>query len=105
MALCASLGLACPEAIPRDATGGVQIVESGSALTGPARYGDVLTIRSRVAWVRDKTFRVEHEISVGSRLCATGFEVRAWVARPTSPGEQLHAKPIPEDVAKRLTGA
>jgi len=104
-ALFASLGLAWPEAFPKYEIVGVPIVESGSRFTSPARYGDVLTIRSRVAWVRDKTFRVEHEISVGSRLCATGFEVRAWVARPTSPGEPLHAKPIPEDVVKRLTGA
>ena len=68
----------------------------------PARYGDVLTIRSKVAWVREKTFRMEHEISVGSRLCSTGFEVRAWVGRPKSPGETLHARPIPEEVAGRL---
>src|SRR5256886_13419209 len=50
-------------------------------------FRSVLTIRSRVAWVRATTFRMEHEISVGSRLCATGFEVRAWVARPEAAGE------------------
>ena len=46
----------------------------------PARYGEVLTIRSKVAWVREKTFRVEHEISVDARLCSTGFEVRSFAA-------------------------
>src|SRR5438132_554793 len=104
-ALFASLGLAWPEAFPKYEIVGVPIVESGSRFVSPARYGDVLAIRSRVAWVRATTFRVEHEISVGSRLCATGFEVRAWVARPEAAGEPLHATPIPDDVVKRLTGA
>ena len=58
------------------------IVESGSRFASPARYGDTLTIRSSVAWVKDKTFRMEHEIAVEDRLCASGFEVRAWVKRP-----------------------
>jgi len=82
----------------------VPIVESGSKFLSPARYGDVLTIRSKVAWVRTKTFRMEHEIAVGARLCSQGFEVRAWVGRPKSPGEPLHARPIPEDVLARLRG-
>jgi hypothetical protein len=54
-----------------------------------------------VAWVKDKTFRMEHEITVGGTLCARGFEVRAWVARP-QPGGRLRATPIPEEVARRL---
>ena len=103
--LFASLGLPWPEAFPRYDIVGVPIVESGSKFVSPARYGDVLTIRSKVAWVREKTFRMEHEISVGSRLCSTGFEVRAWVGRPKWPGETLHARPIPEEVAGRLRGA
>jgi hypothetical protein len=64
----------------------------------------VLSIRSKVAWVKTKTFRMEHEISVGSRVCSQGFEVRAWVGRPSAAGEQLHARPIPEEVLARLRG-
>ncbi len=104
-ALFAALGLPWPEAFPRYGIVGVPIVESGSRFESPARYGDVLTIRSRVLWVKTKTFRVEHEISTRDTLCASGFEIRAWVARPKAPGERLHAVAIPEDVAKRLRGA
>ncbi|OGL12487.1 MAG: hypothetical protein A3I17_11615 [Candidatus Rokubacteria bacterium RIFCSPLOWO2_02_FULL_72_37] len=104
-ALFASLGLAWPDAFPRYDVVGVPIVESSSRFVSPARYGDVLTIRSRVAWVRAKTFRVEHEIAVGARLCAEGHEIRAWVGRPTAPGERLRARPIPEDVARLLRGS
>jgi len=78
--LFASLGLPWPEAFPKYDIVGVPIVESGSKFLSPARYGDVLTI------------------------CSQGFEVRAWVGRPKSPGEPLHARPIPEDVLARLRG-
>ena len=102
--LFASLGLAWPEAFPKYEIVGVPIVESGSTFASPVRYGDVLTIRSAVAWVKDTTFRMEHTISVGERLCATGFEVRAWVARPATPGGRLSAKPIPDEVVRKLRG-
>jgi 4-hydroxybenzoyl-CoA thioesterase len=99
-----SLGLPWPEAFPRYGIVGVPIVESGSRFTAPARYGDVLTIRSTVAWVKARTFRMEHTISAGETLCASGFEVRAWVARPEAPGGRLAARPIPDEVSRKLNG-
>jgi 4-hydroxybenzoyl-CoA thioesterase len=102
--LFAALGLPWPELFPRHGIVGVPIVESGSRFVSPARYGDTLTIRSRVAWVKPRTFRMEHEILVGERPCASGFEVRAWVKRPSAPGERLEAAAIPEDVARLLRG-
>jgi 4-hydroxybenzoyl-CoA thioesterase len=103
-ALFAALGLPWPEAFPKYGIVGVPIVESGSRFVAPARYGDALTITSRVGWVKDKTFRMEHTIAAGPTVCATGFEIRAWVARPASPGERLRATPIPAEVARRLRG-
>ena len=103
-ALFDSLGLPWPELFPRHGIVGVPIVESGSRFASPLRYGDTLTIRSTVAWVKDKTFRMEYEIAVGDRLCASGFEVRAWVKQPAAPGGRLEAAPIPEDVGRRLRG-
>jgi acyl-CoA thioesterase FadM len=103
-ALFVSLGLPWPETFPRYEIIGVPIVESGSTFSSPVRYGDVLTIRSAVAWVKTTTFRMEHTISVGGRVCATGFEVRAWVARPATPDGPLSATPIPEEVVRKLKG-
>ena len=102
--LFASVGMPWPEAFPRYGIVGVPIVESGSRFTAPARYGDVLTIRSTVAWVKDKTFRMDHTISAGATLCASGFEVRAWVARPEQAGGRLAARPIPDEVSRKLKG-
>ena len=103
--LFASLGLPWSEAFLKYDIVGVPIVESGSRFSSPARYGDVLTVRSRVAWVKDKTFRMEHTVSVGDRVCATGFEVRAWVGVGEAPGARLRARAFPPDVARRLRGA
>jgi 4-hydroxybenzoyl-CoA thioesterase len=102
--LFAALGLPWPEAFPKYGIVGVPIVESGSRFVSPARYGDVLAIRSTVAWVKTKTFRMEHTISVGEALCSSGFEVRAWVGRPATPGAPLAARPIPDEVSDKLKG-
>ena len=103
-ALFTALGLPWPQTFPKYGIVGVPILESGSRFPSPARYGDTLTIRALVAWVKDKTFRMEYEISIEGRLCAAGFEVRAWVKRPTTPAERLQAVPIPDEVARRLRG-
>lgn len=103
-ALFESLGLPWPELFPAERIVGVPIVESGARFASPVRYGDEVRIQTTVSEVREKTFRVEHELSVAGWPCATGFEVRAWVARPESPGGALAAKPIPAEVAARLRG-
>ena len=102
--LFASIGLPWPEIFPAYGIVGVPIVESGSRFVAPVRYGDQATIRSVVVWVKEKTFRVEHEVSVRGRLCATGYEIRAWVARPGAPDAVLAATPIPAEVVRRLRG-
>jgi len=101
-ALFESLGLPWPEMFPRESIVGVPIVESGSTFLAPIRYGDQVKIRSTVAWVKEKTFRMEHEIMVGTTLCARGFEVRAWVSRPATADERRRATPIPEHISRLL---
>jgi len=99
-----SQGLPWAEIFPKYRVVGVPIVESGARFGSPVRYGELVRIRSTVSEVRDKTFRVEHQVSVGERHCATGFEVRAWVARPEAPGGDLAATPFPEEIVARLKG-
>lgn len=103
-ALFEALGLPWPQLFPQHAIAGVPILESGSTFQSPVRYGDLVVVQSTVAWVKEKTFRMEHEVSVGGAPCARGFEVRAWVARPEAPGDWLRTKPIPLEVAARLRG-
>jgi 4-hydroxybenzoyl-CoA thioesterase len=101
-ALFEALGMPWPTFFPERGIVGLPIVESGARFSAPVRYGDVVTVRSLVREVGPRTLRMEHEVWVGERCCATGFEVRAWVLRPVAPGEPLRAGAIPEDVARRL---
>jgi 4-hydroxybenzoyl-CoA thioesterase len=103
-ALFESLGLRWTEMFPAERIVGVPIVESGARFASPVRYGDEVRIETTVSEVREKTFRVEHEVAVGSRRCAAGVEVRAWVARPEHPGGALQARPIPAGIVARLKG-
>ena len=103
-ALFASVGLVWADTFPRYGVVGVPILEAGSRFVAAVRYGDRVTVRTRVVWVKAKTFRVEHELTVGGTLCAAGFEIRAWVTRPEAPGGRLRAVPIPTEVATRLAG-
>lgn len=84
---------------------GVPVVEAGATFLAPVRFGDTLTIECEVTDITDKTFRIDHRISVGATLCATGFERRAWVSRLAAPGERLRAGSIPDAVRSKLAGA
>jgi 4-hydroxybenzoyl-CoA thioesterase len=83
---------------------GVPVVEVGATFRAPARFGDTLTIECEVTDITDKTFRIDHRVSAGATLCATGFERRAWVGRPPARGERLRARPIPDSVRRKLAG-
>jgi 4-hydroxybenzoyl-CoA thioesterase len=101
-ALFETLGLPWPELFAKYDIVGVPILESGSHFTAPVRWGDTVAVRAMVAWVKDRTFRMEYEVSNEAGLCARGFEVRAWVARLPGAGDRRAARPIPEEVARRL---
>lgn len=102
-ALFESLGQPWPIIFPLYDIVGVPITESGAKFLAPVRYGDDVAIESRVTEVGDKTFRVAHEVRVADIVCAQGFEVRAWVGRPSTPGDRLRARPMPEEIVRVLT--
>jgi 4-hydroxybenzoyl-CoA thioesterase len=90
---------------------GVPVVEASATFHAPVRFGDEMTIESEVTDITDKTFRIDHRISVAGRrpgapatMCATGWERRAWVPRPSGPTGRLRAGPIPADVRAKLAG-
>jgi YbgC/YbaW family acyl-CoA thioester hydrolase len=103
-ALFDSLEMPWPVLFPRYRVVGVPIVDAGARFASPVRYGDTVTVRASISEVREKTFRVDHDVSVGARHCASGFEVRAWVAEPEEPGGKLRAKALPIEVATKLRG-
>ena len=83
---------------------GLPIVEAAAQFSAPVRYGDEVTIESRITELEEKTFRVEHRLRIGDTLCATGSEHRAWGGRPARPGDRLHARRIPDVIRRKLEG-
>jgi 4-hydroxybenzoyl-CoA thioesterase len=103
-ALFASVGERWERMFPDNEILGVPIIAASASFQSPVRYGDEVTIESEIVDLTDKTFKIEHRLSVGSTLCATGTEHRAWVGRPARPGDRLRAKPIPEPIKRKLRG-
>jgi len=80
---------------------GFPIVESGAKFLGPLFYDDEITIVTRVAELRTRSLRLEHEVRRGDALCATGFEARVYGRKKTD-GSGVEVTPIPPDLASWL---
>ena len=103
-ALFESVGMPWRELFPAERIVGVPIVETGARFASPVRYGDEVRIQTTVSEVREKTFRVEHEVSVGGRRWPPRVEVGARGGDPHSPRRARPAPPQPPRGAARLKG-
>lgn len=90
----------------RDAEGGplwpLPTVNCGATFSAPLFYDDEIVVRSTVAEIGSRSFKVEHVISRNEREVARGFEVRVYVRRDAN---RLSAVPLPDDLRARLTKA
>jgi acyl-CoA thioester hydrolase len=65
----------------------------------PLYYDDLLTIKTRVAEIGQKTIRLYHEVYRGDTRTGYGYELRGWVKQEEG---NIYAVPIPEDVREIL---
>lgn len=79
----------------------IPLVESGSRFFGSLSYDDELRITSRVAEVRTRAFRVEHQLYRHDELVCEGFEVRMWV-RIKADGSETEPQVIPAELRRLL---
>lgn len=86
------------------------LVKASAGFASPATFGDTLEVRSWIAEVGTKSFRVAHRITLGDRLVVEGEEVRVW-ALPVAeadgaPGApRMRTAPIPDEVREIFSGA
>lgn len=96
-------GLPWPALFRAQAITGLPLVSVSADFRAPTRYGDEITIESRVSEWRSRTFVVRHRVSNGGELSVEAAETRAWVAPdPDHPGE-IRAVAIPEDIKRRFS--
>lgn len=88
----------------RDPEGGpvwpLPTVNCGATFSAPLFYDDEIVVRSSVAEIGSRSFRVEHVITRNEREVARGFEVRVYVRRE---GNRLSAVPLPDELRACLS--
>ncbi|WP_404406398.1 acyl-CoA thioesterase [Pelagibacterium halotolerans] len=77
---------------------GIPMVDTGASFSKPARYGDVVSIQSRVEAFKRTSFRVEHRLFHGEEEAIVAHEVRVWAERHPDNPDAIRAAPIPQDV-------
>jgi 4-hydroxybenzoyl-CoA thioesterase len=83
---------------------GMPLVDARCRFVAPARFGDILTIKSRVeSWGRS-SFKVAHRVFKDDTLIAEGQETRVWTAPHPDDPKRIAARPVPRGVIDRLGG-
>ena len=63
-------------------------------------YEDILTIKTKVSEINNKTIKLSHQIYRGETRAGNGYELRGWVKK--DPTGKISAVPIPDDVKSIL---
>lgn len=78
---------------------GWPLVRTQAKFIKPTRFGDDVTVESRITFGRS-SFEVEHKLTLDGELCAECSEKRVWTVRD---GEgRLKSHPVPEAVLERF---
>jgi len=81
---------------------GHPLVSVRSRFLLPARFGDDVTIETRVAEFRRSSFDVHHRLFKNGALAVEAFETRAWVHGDAIRGT-IKGAPVPQEVIDRLS--
>lgn len=81
---------------------GVPMLDTRATFKAPIRFGETVTLTSWIGEWRGKTFTVAHELHKGTRLCAEGHDIRAWVTHDAEAPNGIRAVTIPDDVKRRF---
>src|SRR6476661_7719101 len=60
---------------------GHPVVETRARFRQPTRFGDDISIETKLVECGESTFKLEHRISKGGALAVEGFETRVWAKR------------------------
>jgi 4-hydroxybenzoyl-CoA thioesterase len=83
---------------------GHPVVETRARFRQPTRFGDNISIETKLVECGGSTFKLEHRISKSGAVAVEGFETRVWMARTGDP-RHMQTRPIPAEVVARLKQA
>lgn len=84
---------------------GHPMVETRARFYKPTRFGDEVTIETKLVECGRSSFKIEHRLSKAGVLAVEGFETRVWVTHDGSDPQQIKSQPIPAAVLARFQAA
>ncbi len=82
---------------------GHPLAETRAKFRLPTRFGDEVSIETRLVAVGRSSFKLEHKLSNAGALAVEGTETRVWVVRDPADPKRLKSQAIPAEVVARLT--
>jgi 4-hydroxybenzoyl-CoA thioesterase len=76
---------------------GIPLVDVKANFIEPVKFGDGITINSRVSEFRRSSFDVEHRIELNGDIAVEGSETRVWAARDKAT-DRISSVPVPTSV-------
>jgi 4-hydroxybenzoyl-CoA thioesterase len=82
---------------------GYPIVDTRARFLIPTRYGDDVVVESTVSEIKCSSFSIEHRLFKDGKLAAECLETRVWVSRDPHDPDKIKSRPIPSEIAERLS--
>ncbi|WP_158812665.1 thioesterase family protein [Methylocapsa sp. S129] len=100
----AALGVEKADMVAAYGIVGIPVVDTRATFLRPSRYGEEIEIVSSVTAVGRSSFEIAHKLFNKAELAVEGHEKRVWTIRDARDG-RLKSQVLPEDVARKLSGA
>jgi 4-hydroxybenzoyl-CoA thioesterase len=102
--LFALVGLPKPQMLKRYGIVGIPLVETRARFISPSKFGDTVTVESRITGFKRSSFEVEHRLINGGVLAVEGNETRVWVGRDPQDPARIKSQAIPQEVIALFAG-
>jgi 4-hydroxybenzoyl-CoA thioesterase len=96
--LFAKAGLPKQEMIRRYDIVGIPMVDTRARFIVPSKFGDLVTVETRIKEFRRSSFDVEHRLLKGDVLAIEAWETRVWVGRHPEDPEKIKSRDIPAEI-------
>jgi len=81
---------------------GFPAVSVEAELISLPKYGDIITVTSRVVRLGNSSLQIEHVFELDSHLLAKGYEIKVCATGSEQNQHELQAIPIPEHIRKNF---
>ena len=84
---------------------GHPLAETRAKFRLPTRFGDDVSIETRLVDIGRSSFKLDHRLILAGALAVEGAETRVWVGRDPMDPARMQSRPIPAEVVARFTKA